>query len=390
MSTTRDGVLLQYHCRTNTGYAILPLERAFFQMALELVGSSNRVFHGYPSLAGGGPTHLPTAYSGVREIDPWAADNRVLEGYADLVRDLKIGMVFAFDMPLRAPILHAFRKGGVSSIISYWGASISSPYPWYLRPLRRIQYLCSRDRPDHFIFESEGKRRGAVQGSMIPVHRTSVCRIGVDLERFADGVAPPQYAYEILGVPADRRIVFFSGHMEERKGVAVLVRAISEIVCKRKRRDVHLVVCGNQPGEEAPFLSIVNDTEAEGYVTFAGYRDDLPKLHRSVYLGVIASTGWDSFTLSAVEMAASGIPLIVSRLPGLEEAVVDGETGLTFPPGDHLALADAIMSLVDNPHLRGRMGGMARQRVENEFTTRHQIEKLVSIARSVWQMPDRM
>ena len=56
-------------------------------------------------------------------------------------------------------------------------------------------------------------------------------------------------------------------------------------------------------------------------------------------LGVIALTGWDSFTLSSVEMAPCGFPLVVSRLQGLIETADDGGTGYLFDMDDHNALA---------------------------------------------------
>lgn len=372
-------VLLLFHCRTNTGYAIGKLERVFHEMAIAFTGSEALVHYAYTSLSGGPPRHLPEWFHRIYEFDPAAQDRLSLDEYAAIVRSHGIKTVFAFDLPLRAPILGALRRGGVKRIISYWGASISKPYPWYLRPFRKIQYLTAVDRPDHFIFESEGMREGAVKGSMIPLARTSVCRLGVDLAEFTSESVDPMFAHRLLNIPQDRKVVFFSGHMEERKGVAVLVKAMHELVCNRNRVDLHLVIAGNQPGEEKPFLRLISGSRASEFVSFVGYRSEMPSFHRSAYVGAIASTGWDSFTLSAVEMAASGLPLIVSRLPGLEEAVVDGETGFLFTPGDHCALADALEKLADSPALRDSMAHAARMRAISEFSRHRQVTALSEI-----------
>jgi glycosyltransferase involved in cell wall biosynthesis len=379
----KGAILLLFHCRTNTGYAIGELERAFHTMALRLTGDESAVHYGYPSLSGGFPSHLPPTFDGVSVIDPDERDPGALEEITNRVRQAGIALVFAFDLPLAAPVLGALRRGGVTHIVSYWGASISSPYPWWLRPLRKAQYVRARHRPDHFIFESEGMRRGAVLGAAIPTRETSVRRLGVDVARFYPPTAPSYYAHQLFGIPESRRIVFFSGHMEPRKGVRVLVESMMDLVNVRGRRDVHLLVLGNQPGEEGSFLPLIEGTPAQQYVTFGGYRSDIPELHRSAYLGAIASTGWDSFTLSAVEMAASGLPLIVSDLPGLSEAVEHGVTGRLFPAGDARALATSIERLVDAPAERDRLGASARQRVLREFTREAQEEGLVAIVRSV-------
>lgn len=373
------GILLLFHCRSNTGYAIGSLERVFHGMAKRLVKDEERIFYAYPSLSGGVPAHLPPTFSRLREVDPGTTDVSALRSVTAWVRAHDIRIVHAFDLPIQRPILKALRRGGVRVIISYWGASISSVYPWWLRPARKLQFLTARNRPDHFIFESEGMRLGATYGSMIPRHQSSVCHLGVDETRFHPAESITHYAHDTLGIPRDRRIVFFSGHMEQRKGVHVLVKAMVELAEVRKRSDIHLLVCGNQPGEELAFSSLYTRSIAASYITFGGYRTDMPELHRSAYLGAIASTGWDSYTMSAVEMASSGLPLLVSDLPGLAETVIDGVTGRIFRTGDAGELASHIEHLVDHPDERHRMGVAARERVLGGFTRAHQENRLLSV-----------
>lgn len=385
MADVQGGVLLLFHCPTNTGYAIEALERTFHSMALRLTRDERQVFYGYPSLDGGHPSHLPDNFSRVYLMNSTASDPKSLADARDLVRRSDIRLVFAFDLRINAPLLGALRAGGARAIISYWGASISSPYPWWLRPVRKVQYLMARNRPDHFIFESDGMRYGATHGSMIPREKTTVCRLGVDTERFAPRQGLRDYAYEQLGIPKDRKIVFFSGHMERRKGVHILVEALAQLINERGRRDIQLVVLGNRPGQETALADIVAGTPAQAHLTFGGYRTDIAMLHQSVYLGAIASTGWDSFTMSAVEMAASGIPLLVSDLPGLRETVVEDTTGHVIAAGDVNAWAAAIGTLVDQPQVRERLSLAARERAVAEFSLEQQVNALARTVRSVWE-----
>jgi glycosyltransferase involved in cell wall biosynthesis len=383
MNSSGD-ILLLFHCETNTGYAIGQLERVFHRMAVRLVGSETRVHYGYPSMKGGAPKHLAANYPRVYMIDQNVRDRRELLHIEQVVRNAGIKTVFGFDLPLAAPILAALRRGGVELVVSYWGAPISSTYPWMLRPFRRIQFVLATSRPDHFIFESHGMRAGATLGAAIPSAMTSVCRLGVDIDRFLPSKSIDTYAHRVFGIPEDRRIVFYSGHMEHRKGVHVLVRAMVDLVCERDRTDVHLLALGNQPGEESAFLPLYSGTKAERHITFGGYRSDVAELHRSAYLGAIASSGWDSFTLSAVEMAASGLPLLVSALPGLSEAVEQDITGFRLPAGDSKAFSAAIAHLLDSQAERDRMSAAARARVEAEFTLQQQEDRLVELVRKAW------
>lgn len=366
-------VLLLFHCSANTGFAIATLERVFHQAALQVTGDCSRIHYAYSDLAIGFPTQLENHTGSVTTIT-YAADRQELRRFSSWIREREISHALAFDLPVAVPVVRALRASGVSRVVSYWGASISGIYPWYLRPLRRVQYLLSTNRPDHFVFESEGMRERAVLGAGVPATCTSVCRIGVDSARFHP-VPGSTYAHKLFGIPTDRRIVFFSGHMEERKGVHILIDAFARIPTDR-RAHLHLLLAGNSVEDEHRLRGRVTDPITSSQITFAGYRNDIAELQQCASLGVIASTGWDSFTVSAVEMAATGLPMVVSDLPGLKETVVPGVTGERVQPGDVDALAQVITSIVFDDERRHRYGSAARQRAIDEFSVDRQIREL--------------
>ena len=76
-------------------------------------------------------------------------------------------------------------------------------------------------------------------------------------------------------------------------------------------------------------------------------------------------------------------PVIISNTPGIETYVVDGETGILVPPGDHQALADALLRLLRHPEVARQMGLQGRERVLSRFTTRHQAAALAEVFFSV-------
>jgi glycosyltransferase involved in cell wall biosynthesis len=166
--------------------------------------------------------------------------------------------------------------------------------------------------------------------------------------------------------------------MEERKGVRVILRAAVELIQKINRSDIHFLLLGNRNGEERDFESLYRNTMAEQYITFGGYRNDLDCLLRSCHGGIIASTGWDSFTMSALEMASSGLPLLVSDLQGLVETVDDQKTGFLFKTGDHADLAQKIVTLCKDTALHATMSKNARKRVEEKFTMDRQIHAIIT------------
>jgi glycosyltransferase involved in cell wall biosynthesis len=80
--------------------------------------------------------------------------------------------------------------------------------------------------------------------------------------------------------------------------------------------------------------------------------------------------------MSSLEMQSCGLPVVVSDLQGVPETIVDQVTGVVVPAGDAVALAGAIISLVDDPARRERMSLAARRRIVDGFTRDRQIDSL--------------
>ena len=67
---------------------------------------------------------------------------------------------------------------------------------------------------------------------------------------------------------------------------------------------------------------------------------------------------------------ASGLPVVVSDLPAIDEFLSDGQEGLKVPPGDPAALAEALARLLDDQALRQRLGAAGRLKAERLDTIR--------------------
>jgi glycosyltransferase involved in cell wall biosynthesis len=91
---------------------------------------------------------------------------------------------------------------------------------------------------------------------------------------------------------------------------------------------------------------------------------------------VVDSTDREGFGMVYLEAAAYGVPSIATKMPGVDEAVLDGETGLLVPDGDLAALAEAVYRLATDGSLRHRLGEAAGQRAASEFTCKTQLSKL--------------
>jgi glycosyltransferase involved in cell wall biosynthesis len=293
------------------------------------------------------------------------------------VKQHRIGTLLALDLAPNARFLAAARSAGVNRIVSYWGAPMSGENRGVKLLMKRVEVsVLRRSKPDLFIFESEAMRKLAVRGRGIAARSTAVVHTGVDEQKFTPLPGVSTRAHERLGIPANRHIVVYMGHLSKRKGVHVLMQAMTHIVEVMGRNDVHCLFLGNRDGEQQSFAAHWQSVQDQ--VTFGGYQQDIPQLLAGCSVGCIPSTGWDSFPMSSLEMQSCGLPVVVSDWQGVPETVDAGTTGLVVPTGDVQALARAIVFLIDAPAERERMSIAARRRIEAEFTIEHQVGNLLS------------
>lgn len=108
---------------------------------------------------------------------------------------------------------------------------------------------------------------------------------------------------------------------------------------------------------EAPYL------ENLGWVD----QESLPEIYRRGTISLVPSIWIEPFGITAVESMAAGLPVVASKIGGLETSVVSGETGYLLPPGDAHALADCLRKLLADPQLCSRLGEAGRKRAEGHF-----------------------
>ncbi|TAK03741.1 glycosyltransferase family 1 protein [Patescibacteria group bacterium] len=111
--------------------------------------------------------------------------------------------------------------------------------------------------------------------------------------------------------------------------------------------------------------------------------EELGQLYEWADLFVMPTSGEgadrEGFGMVYLEAARHGVPSIASRLPGVDEAVLDGKTGVLVPDGDVAALADAIARLKADTKCRHDLGSAARERAMRDFTPDQCFQPLKSL-----------
>ncbi len=107
---------------------------------------------------------------------------------------------------------------------------------------------------------------------------------------------------------------------------------------------------------------------------------ELIQLYHTAHLFALPTKA-EAFGIAAVEASAMGLPVVATAVGGLTDIVVDGETGLTMPPGDVDTLAAHLRLLAENEGLRTALGRGARARAEERFDAKVNASRMVDLLR---------
>jgi L-malate glycosyltransferase len=171
--------------------------------------------------------------------------------------------------------------------------------------------------------------------------------------------------------------------LEPVYGIDVLLRAFAglcadEELRNSQRRCVLVIVGGGQ--ESGPLVELATQLGILDRTSFIG-----PVVHATVPMWLnrfdiyVAPSRSESFGVAVIEAGACGLPVVVSRVGGLPEVVVEGETGIIVPSEDVGALQAALKLLVLDSALRTRLGDEARAHVTREYEWHSCVDRMAAV-----------
>ncbi len=203
---------------------------------------------------------------------------------------------------------------------------------------------------------------------------------GVDLDEFN-----PARARELrnaarlkLGIAANALAILHVGSGFERKGVAVLLRALASA-----RGDAHLIVLGRDK-HEMRYRKLAMELGVAERVHFSGPQND-PKSFYAAADAFAAASLYEPFSNATIEALAMGLPVVTSRKSGAAEIIENDKTGYVCDALDVDGFAAAFRSFADREK-RLAMGIAARRQAEN-FSLAEKTQELIELYRRLLAMP---
>ncbi len=176
-------------------------------------------------------------------------------------------------------------------------------------------------------------------------------------------------------------LILAIGRLVSYKGFEYLIRAMRDV-------DAKLLLIGTGP-LHAHLNRMLQDLKLSHKVTLMGYIDDVRPYFKAAQLLVLPSVSRaESFGMVQLEAMAAGIPVVNTEIEsGVPEVSPHGVTGLTVPPRNAYALAQAITSLLRSPEMREHYGQNGLQRIRQQFTVAQMLDRTLQVYESALTGP---
>lgn len=194
---------------------------------------------------------------------------------------------------------------------------------------------------------------------------------------------------EIFGLDDNGFAVINVATLHERKGQETLLRAVSlllTLISTEEKKILRIFLTGD--GEHRKkFEALADELGLRPIVQFLGQRNDIPWLLLASDLFVLPSHR-EGFGLAILEAGMAKLPVIGTRVGGIQDIIENEKDGLLIPPKNEEALARAILELFRNPEKRLAFGSALYEKVVKNFRAETTAERTAKVYDTILKSPE--
>ena len=207
----------------------------------------------------------------------------------------------------------------------------------------------------------------------LPQDRVSLLYNWIDPAPFKDIAKFRTQLREEQNIPSGSVVVGSCGRLHAMKGFDTLLRAVPKVVAEVPQACFLLVGDGPERHNLDAQVLALKMTE---HVRLPGYVKDITSVY-AAFDGFVLSSNFDTFPLAILEAMVAGVPVVATQVGGVPEMIQHEVTGLLVPAGDSVALADAVIRLLQDTALQQKLVANARNYFYDNFDKSKAIDFLV-------------
>lgn len=233
-------------------------------------------------------------------------------------------------------------------------------------------FLVNRGLIQTLVTSSARTRNNAIEVGVLPDRITTIYNA---IMPFDVSHINRESVREKLGLKKDDIYFLAVGRLVYEKGHEFLIEAMAEVV----KVDSQAIagICGAGPLQDQ-LQTQIERLNVQDNMKLLGQWDSIPEILAAADVFVLPSR-WEGLPMALLEGMMAGLPIIATRVEGVDEVVQPGEHGLLVPLESPAELAQAILQLLRSPQDRQRMGRAARERVLSSYTTDRMCEAYLQV-----------
>ena len=282
-------------------------------------------------------------------------------------------------------LVHAHMyASALASAYALLGTSIPLVITEHSQANWRSHYACrcsqwSYSQARHVIAVSREIRRRLIEQEGVPSDRISV---------IMNALPPVSEQHKSIqpDLPAALRnglLVGVAARLQPEKGVAYFLEAAAHVL--QFLPEVHFLVMGDGP-QRKELQAYVEQLGVQEHVHFLGFRLDARAIIGLLNVLVVPSLS-EGTPLVTLEAMSAGVPVVASAVGGIPEQVRHQSEGILVPPGDALALGEAVLHLLQNPTWMQQLGEAGRRRTLSRFSFTTMLQETENVYRATLDWP---
>lgn len=301
---------------------------------------------------------------------------------AQFCHQQRVGLIHAHQY---GPFLYGELASRIAGQIPVLFTEHGRDYPDFRRPKRVLANRILLRRRDRIVAVGKYVRDALVQNEGLPLNRIDVIYNGIDCKAYATAQSQRLSVRAELGLDDSYLVIVQVARLNHLKDHATALRAMALLVPERPQ--ARLVLVGD--GEERPALEkLTVQLNLQENVIFAGMRKDVDRFLGAADVFLLSSIS-EGIPLTLLEAMAAALPCVATRVGGIPEVVIEGETGLLVEPSDPQGMASKLSMVLNDFDLRRRFGTAGAERVGRAFDAQQMHQAYGKLSSEMLTRPTR-